>query len=218
MARPEKYTEDDYLSWIESQVASGRSVKDISASELQKALGGKYSRCQDVLTLAQDKFAELKSDSAPSMPVWFRDFASQFAEQAKQAAESQWLKIGNGINESIEDATAVFGDRKTEYESQLAEQLGHIRSLESTGDKQLAQIDEQQRQLSEAISELSELKSNNASLKSEVASWKHQKADLADQLSTVRGDYKSADSALVAARSERDILKGKVEAYESTKR
>jgi regulator of replication initiation timing len=218
MSRPEKYTEDDYFSWVKSQIASGRSIKDIKAAELQKALGGKYSRCQEVLTLAQDKFAEQKSESAPSMPVWFRDFASQLAEQAKQAAESQWLKVGNGINESIEDATAVFDDRQTEYESQLAEQLDQIRSLESSGDNQHAQIEELKRQLSEAISEVSEFKSDNASLKSEVASWKHQKADLADQLSTVRGDFKAAESALVAARSERDILKGKVEAYESIKR
>jgi len=53
-------------------------------------------------------------------------------------------------------------------------------------------------------------------LKAEVSAWKQQKADFTDQLSTVRGELKSVESALSAARSERDILKGKVQAYESS--
>jgi len=218
MARPEKYTEGDYLSWVESQVVSGRSVKDITASELQKAVGGKYSRCQEVLSQAQDRFVEQQSDSKSPMPVWFRDFVTLLSEQTREAAEGQWFKVGRGINESINDATVVFEDREADYESRLSEQLDQIRTLEASGDDQTVQIEELQAQLSKVLSEISDLKSHNSGLKSEVSGWKQQNADLADQLSTARGDLKAAERAVAEARSERDILKGKVQAYESSKK
>jgi len=218
MARPEKYTEDDYLSWLELQVESGRSVKRISVSELQKAVGGKYSRCQEVLTQAQNKFVEQQSDLTPPMPVWFRDFVTRLSEQTREAAESQWFKIGRGMNESIKDATVIFEDRQADYESRLSEQLDQIRTLEANCDDQAAQIEQLQTQLSKALDEVSDLKSGNAGLKSEVSGWKQQKADFADQLSATQGDLKAAEGALVDARSERDILKGKVQAYESSKK
>jgi uncharacterized coiled-coil protein SlyX len=216
MARPEKYTEDDYLSWVESQVASGRSVKDISASELQRAVGGKYSRCREVLTQSRDMFSEQPGYIAPVMPVWFRDFVARLLEQTREAAENQWPKVGKGINESINDATVIFEDRQAGYEFQLSEQLDQIRALEGSGDDQASQIEELQSQLSKFSNEISDLKSDNAGLKAEVSAWKQQKADFTDQLSTVRGELKSVESALSAARSERDILKGKVQAYESS--
>jgi regulator of replication initiation timing len=218
MARPEKYTESDYLAWVESQVINGRSVKDIKAAELQKAVGGKYSRCQEVLAQAQDRFIEQQSDSVPPMPVWFRDFVTRLSEQARAAAEGEWSKVGRGINESIKDATVIFEDRQADYESRLSEQLDQIRTLEANADDQAAQIEELKTQLSSALSEVSDLKSANAGLKSEVSSWKQQKADFDVQLSTARGDLKEAERALAEARSERDILKGKVQAYESPKK
>jgi len=217
MARPEKYTENDYFSWVESQVGSGRSVKDIKAAELQQAVGGKYSRCQEVLTQAQERFVGQQSDSVPAMPVWFRDFVTRLSEQTREAAESQWFKVGRGINESINDVTAIFEDREADYESRLLEQLDEIRALEASCDNQTTQIEELKSQLAKVLTDVSDLKSDNASLKSEVSGLKQQKADLVDQLSTARGDLKAAENGMAAARSERDILKGKVQAYESSK-
>lgn len=40
----------------------------------------------------------------------FREFAEKVQASAKQLAESQWMRVGNGINETIEDATAIFED------------------------------------------------------------------------------------------------------------
>jgi len=215
MARSEKYTDDDYLYWIELQVDSGRSIKDISASELQKAVGGRYSRCQDVLSQAKTKFVEEQSDSTSPMPGWFREFVTLLSEQTREVAERQWPKVGRGINESIKDATMVFETRQTDYECQLSEQLDQIRTLEESGDDQATQIEELQTELSTAREEVSDLKTDNAGLKSEVSSLKQQKADFDIQLSAARDDLKEAQRALAEARSERDVLKGKVQAYES---
>jgi chromosome segregation ATPase len=218
MPRPEKYTDDDYLSWIELQIDSGRSIKDISASELQKAVGGRYSRCQEVLTQAQNKFVEQQSESPLPMPAWFREFVTLLSEQTREVAERQWSKVGRGINESIKDATIIFENRQAEYESQLSEQLDQIRTLEVNSDDQAGQIEQLQTELSKALNEVSHLKSDNAGLKSEVSSLKQQKADFDIQFSAARDDLKEAQRALAEARSERDILIGKVQAYESQKK
>jgi chromosome segregation ATPase len=218
MPRPEKYTDDDYLSWIELQIDSGRSIKDISASELQKAVGGRYSRCQEVLTQAQNKFVEQQSESPLPMPAWFREFVTLLSEQTREVAERQWSKVGRGINESIKDATIIFENRQAEYESQLSEQLDQIRTLEVNSDDQAGQIEQLQTELSKALNEVSDLKSDNAGLKSEVSSLKQQKADFDIQFSAARDDLKEAQRALAEARSERDILIGKVQAYESQKK
>jgi chromosome segregation ATPase len=218
MPRPEKYTDDDYLSWIELQIDSGRSIKDISASELLKAVGGRYSRCQEVLTQAQNKFVEQQSESPLPMPAWFREFVTLLSEQTREVAERQWSKVGRGINESIKDATIIFENRQAEYESQLSEQLDQIRTLEVNSDDQAGQIEQLQTELSKALNEVSDLKSDNAGLKSEVSSLKQQKADFDIQFSAARDDLKEAQRALAEARSERDILIGKVQAYESQKK
>lgn len=218
MARSEKYADDDYLYWIELQVDSGRSIKDISASELQKAVGGRYSRCRDVLSQAKTKFVEEQSDSISPMPGWFREFVTLLSEQAREVAERQWPKVGRGINESIKDATMVFEARQTDYESQLSEQLDQIRALEGCSDDQAAKIEQLQKELSKALEEVSNLKADNAGLKSEVVSWKEQKADFSAQLSAARDDLKDVQQALLEVRSERDVLKGKIQAYESSKK
>lgn len=218
MARSEKYTDDDYLCWIELQVDSGRSIKDISASELQKAVGGRYSRCQEVLSQAKTKFVEEQSDSTSPMPGWFREFVTLLLEQTREVAERQWPRVGRGINESIKDATMVFETRQAGYESQLSEQLDQIRILEGGSDDQAVKIEQLQKELSKALEEVSNLKADKAGLKSEVVGWKEQKADFSAQLSAARADLKEVQQALLEVRSERDVLKGKIQAYESSKK
>ena len=129
MARTEKYSDADYHNWIDAQIASGRTLREISPVELQRGVGGVYSRCQAILAAVKEEQAG-KEEAAPSMPVWFREFVEQMQTSAKQLAESQWLRVGRGINETIEDATAVFEDRKTELEAAAAAHLSQVEHLE----------------------------------------------------------------------------------------
>lgn len=200
MARPEKYTDEDYLAWIESQVLSGRSVSDIKPTELQRSIGGKYSRCQEVLTLAQDRLSDQIDATIPSMPVWFRNFISQLVEQTQNIAENQWPPVGRGINEAIQDATTVFENQKAEIDSQLLEHLEQIRTLEAVDEDNVARIEDLQRQLTDAINELSTLRSKNAALEAELAAFKDQQANIAqlmsDQKSALKTDLDKLSASL----------------------
>ena len=139
MARTEKYSDANYRDWIDAQVASGRTLREISPVELQRGVGGVYSRCQAILASVKEEQAG-KEEAAPSMPVWFREFVEQMQASAKQLAESQWMRVGRGINETIEDATAVFEDRKRELEAAAAAHLSQVEHLEGENTQLIEQL------------------------------------------------------------------------------
>ena len=152
MARTEKYSDADYHNWIDAQIASGRTLREISPVELQRGVGGVYSRCQAILAAVKEEQAG-KEEAAPSMPVWFREFVEQMQASAKQLAESQWLRVGRGINETIEDATAVFEDRKKELEAAAAAHLSQVEHLEGENTQLTEQLKARDDQLNAAKQE-----------------------------------------------------------------
>jgi|26BtaG_2_1085354.scaffolds.fasta_scaffold00972_12 chromosome segregation ATPase len=206
MARPTKYKKEDFYAYIEQQIAAGRRFREISPGELRDNVGAAYGRCAEILEEAQEDFLEAEAESAPTMPVWFRDFVTQLTEQTQQIAESQWLKVGRGINQSVEDATAVFEDRRAQFEKTITEQLNEIRALEDKVET-----------LEEATAELDKHKAKIGELNNEVALLKERRAIIADQLSEEKSQRKLDQEELMKARQERDKLLGKLEALESKK-
>lgn len=217
MARPPEITDQDYFDWIESQISSGRSIKDITATQLQKQVGGAFPRCAAILAAAKERYASEQASEPASMPAWYRDFVQDTADQAKRSAESLWGRISNGITEQINDATVSFEDKKAEMQKDLDERLDVIQSLEAKVEGLENQAESLSSELGVANLSVSDKREEIASLKSEVASWKQQKADLAEQLSQEKSDRKSAEEELVKVRQERDKLLGKLEALEARK-
>lgn len=229
MARPQKHTDEDYKTWIDAQISAGRSIKEITANELQQAVGGKYSRCQSILTAVRDARIEEEADPAPAMPVWFRDFVEQVAEQARRSAESQWMKVGRGINETIEDATAAFEDKKAELEVTSAAHMQKIEQLESdneavndtlesvkaeliNSDKALAvaqsKVDSQALELETLAEQLSELETTS---EAEVARLNRKIAELETSLTSEKEARGTADKKASDATRRADQLESKLE-------
>lgn len=217
MARPEKYTKEDFYNYIEQQIASGRRFREISPGELRDNVGAAYGRCADILKEAQEDFLEAEAESAPTMPVWFRDFVTQLTEQTRQTAEAQWFKVGRGINQSVEDATAAFEDRRAQFEKTIDEQLAEIRALESKVETLEDESDALKRQVEAATSELSDSKDKIRDLNGELSVLKERRAMIADQLSDEKSERKLDQEELVKVRQERDKLLGKLEALEAKK-
>ncbi len=184
MARTEKYSDADYHNWIDAQVASGRTLREISPVELQRGVGGVYSRCQAILAAVKEEHAG-KEEAAPSMPVWFREFVEQMQASAKQLAESQWMRVGRGINETIEDATAVFEDRKMELEAAAAAHLSQVEHLEGEN----AQLSEQVKK-SDAL--LNDAKQENAKLHAQLEAAQQQIEKAEKEITVVREQLQQA--------------------------
>ena len=194
MARTEKYSDADYHNWIDAQVASGRTLREISPVELQRGVGGVYSRCQAILAAVKEEQAG-KEEAAPSMPVWFREFVEQMQASAKQLAESQWMRVGRGINETIEDATAVFEDRKRELEAAAAAHLSQVEHLEGEN----AQLTEQ---LKKSGGLLNDSKQNNARLHAqlEAAQQQIEKAEKETEIAREKIEQAATEKGRVEGR------------------
>ena len=199
MARTEKYSDADYHAWIDAQVASGRTLREISPVELQRGVGGVYSRCQAILAAVKEERAG-QEEAAPSMPVWFREFVEQMQASAKQLAESQWLRVGRGINETIEDATAVFEDRKQELEAAAAAHLSQVEHLEGEN----AQLIEQLKQ-SDVL--LNNSKQENARLFAQLEAAQQQ-------IKKIERETEAAREKLQLAATEQGRVEGKLSAAE----
>ena len=199
MARTEKYSDADYHNWIDAQVASGRTLREISPVELQRGVGGVYSRCQAILAAVKEEQAG-KEEAAPSMPVWFREFVEQMASSSKQLAESQWLRVGRGINETIEDATAVFEDRKRELEAAAAAHLSQVEHLEEEN----ARLTEQ---LKKSDGLLNDSKQENARLHAQLEAVQRQVEKAEKEIMVVR-------KQLQQAATEQGRVEGKLSATE----
>ena len=229
MARPQKHTDNDYKAWIDTQISAGRSIKEITANELQQAVGGKYSRCQSILTAVRDARIEEEAEPVPAMPAWFRDFVEQVAEQARRSAESQWMKVGRGINETIEDATAAFEDKKAELEATSAAHMQKIEQLESdnemanealesvkaeliSNDKALAvaqsKVESQALELEELAEQLSELETTS---EAETARLNRKIAELETNLASEKEARTMSDKKASDATRRADQLESKLE-------
>ena len=199
MARTEKYSDADYRNWIDAQIASGRTLREISPVELQRGVGGVYSRCQAILAAVKEEQAG-KEEAAPSMPVWFREFVEQMQASAKQLAESQWLRVGRGINETIEDATAVFEDRKKELEAAAAAHLSQVEHLEGENTQLTEQLKARDDQLNAA-------KQENARLFAQLEAAQQQ-------LEKAERETKAVREKLQQAATEQGRVEGKLIAAE----
>lgn len=199
MARTEKYSDADYHNWIDAQIASGRTLREISPVELQRGVGGVYSRCQAILAAVKEEQAG-KEEAAPSMPVWFREFIEQMQASAKQLAESQWMRVGRGINETIEDATAVFEDRKRELEAAAAAHLSQVEHLE----KENAQLTDRLKQNDDL---LNTAKQENARFHAQLESAQQQIEKAERETAVVR-------EKLQQAATEQGRVEGKLIASE----
>lgn len=149
MARPQKYSDDDYETYIGQQLAAGRRLAEITAGELQQAVGGQYSRCQQMLDAAREQ-ADQAGEPAQPAPAWFREFVEHIADQAHSTAEAQWARVGRGIRESIEEATTAFDQRRQELEAQTRSHLAQIERLETEAAHASEQLEALQQQLHEA--------------------------------------------------------------------
>lgn len=199
MPRPQKYTDDDYQQYIRQQLNSGRLLRELTAGELQQAVGGQYSRCQAMLDAAK-AHADEQEQTAQPMPGWFREFVEHVADQTRRTAEAQWLPVGRGIRESIDEATTNFDQRRQEMETQTRSHLAQIEQLE----KELEGFSER---LETLQAQLSETQRQNARLESDL---QHSQATIDSQ----RSEIEMLRQQLQAAIAEQGRLQGRVETLE----
>ncbi|MBA3016058.1 MAG: hypothetical protein KKD63_16405 [Proteobacteria bacterium] len=167
MARP-AIEKDKYLKAIEQLTENGARLEEITATKLQKIVGGQYSRCVSVIDeyMATIK-AQAKEEETAPMPIWFKDFVGGIT----QIAEGTWFKIASEMRKSVDELTTSFAEKRIVLESQRKEDLQQIADLE-------AMVEKQDEALTKRQDEIDQLGQAKAKVEGELGATKAELKEL----------------------------------------
>ncbi len=207
MARPSQFTEEDYTRYIEGQLTAGRSLSEITPNELQTKIGGKYSKCQEMLSLVASKFVQEQSEQRLEMPQWFKDFVSAQEKQAREAAQGQWLHIGREIKKTTDEATQAFETQLAKYRQDSESHLAAVNRLETEVDALNQQIEQRQEEVARLSAEAVRKDADIDRLTSGLNDLKAELADVELKLAAEREVRAKAEGEIIGYQREIESLK-----------
>jgi len=205
MARP-AIEKEKYVEAIEQMIQSGARLDEITATKLQKVVGGQYSRCVLIVDeyLASVKAQATEEETAP-MPAWFKDFVGAVT----QAAEGTWFKIASEMRKSVDELTTSFAEKRIVLEAQRKEDLQQIADLE-------AMVEKQDEALTKSQGEADQLGQARARVEGELAAARAEIKDLVARHTALEKEKSSLAADLKVARSKIEHLE-KVEHTQASK-
>lgn len=207
MARPSQFTEEDYTRYIEGQLTAGRSFSEITPNELQSKVGGKYGKCQEMLSLVTSKFVQEQGEQRLEMPQWFKDFVSAQEKQAREAAQGQWLHIGREIKKTTDEAAQAFETQLAKYRQDSESHLAAVNRLETEADALNQQIEQRQEEVARLSAEAVRKDADIERLTRDLASLKAELADVESRLSAEREARAKAEGEIIGYQREIESLK-----------
>ena len=207
MARPSQFTEEDYTRYIEGQLTAGRSLSEITPNELQTKIGGKYSKCQEMLSLVASKFVQEQGEQRLEMPQWFKDFVAAQEKQAREAAQGQWLHIGREIKKTTDEATQAFETQLAKYRQDSESHLAAVNRLETDVDALNQQIEQRQEEVARLSAEAVRKDADIERLTGDLASLKAELVDVESRLSAEREARAKAEGEIIGYQREIESLK-----------
>jgi len=205
MARP-AIEKERYVEAIEQMIQGGARLDEITATKLQKVVGGQYSRCVLIVEeyLASAKAQSTEEEAAP-MPAWFKDFVGAIT----QAAEGTWFKIASEMKKSVDELTASFAEKRIVLEAQRKEDLQQIADLE-------AMVEKQDDALIKSQGEAGKLGEAKARVEGELTAARAEIKELAARQTSLEKEKSTLAADLKVARARIEQLE-KVEHTQTSK-
>lgn len=210
MARPAQFTEEVYASYIEGQLTAGRSLSEITPNELQTQIGGKYSKCQEMLSLVASKLIQEQGEQPLEMPQWFKDFVAAHEKQAREAALGQWMQIGREIKKTTDEATQAFEAKLAKYRQDSESHLAAVNRLETEVDGLNQQIEQRQEDLSRLSAEAVRKDADIERLGRDLAGLKAELAEVETKLVAEREARAKAEGEIAGYQREIESLKAEL--------
>jgi chromosome segregation ATPase len=207
MARPSQFTEEDYSRYIEGQLTAGRSLSEITPNELQTKIGGKYSKCQEMLSLVASKLIQEQGEQPLEMPQWFKEFVAAHEKQAREAALGQWMQIGREIKKTTDEATQAFEAKLAKYRQDSESHLAAVNRLEAEVDGLNQQVEQRQEELVRLSGEAVRKDADIERMTSDLADIKAKLLDVETKLSAEREAKAKAEGEIIGYQREIESLK-----------
>lgn len=207
MGRPSQFQEEDYQRYIDGQLSSGRSLAEITPNELQTQIGGKYSKCQEMLSVVANKFVQEQGEQRLEMPAWFKEFVGAQEKQAREAAQGQWLHIGREIKKTTDESTTAFETQLAKYRQDTESHLAAVNRLETEADALNQQIEQRQEVLVRLTAEAVRKDADIERLTNDLLGIKAELLDVETRLSSEREARAKAEGEITGYQREIESLK-----------
>ncbi len=158
-----------YINQIEQWLGEGKRLDEITATALQKVVGGQYRKAAEILAEFAEGYEARELADLPPPP-------ERLVNLLNSAALDIWRLLCEESRQEVEQAQAEF-DRDREALQQLAtERLDRIDALED-------QAADQARQLQEGVEALAEQRGELARLREQLAEQAERNSQLTQRLS-----------------------------------
>lgn len=210
MARPSQFQEEDYQRYIDGQLTAGRALAEITPNELQTQIGGKYSKCQEMLSLVASKFVQEQGEQRLEMPVWFKDFVIAQEKQARESAQGQWLHIGREIKRTTDESTQAFETQLAKYRQDTESHLAAVTRLETEADALNQQIEQRLDEVARLSADAVRKDADIERLTIDLSGLKAELVEVESKLSAEREARAKAEGEIIGYQREIESLKAEL--------
>jgi len=186
IATPEK----KYIEAMQGMLADdGLRIEEITATKVQKAVGGTYSTITKIVDNFKNDYLENQEveKTAPQSP-WFKELTQNITHSVTNQLNESWFTVNTEISSSIAKASEVFEGQKAEYEAKSLEDLEQIRSLEDDNEKITSSFESAQEEVNAIRSKINLL---IAEKKNKNEQLQELKADHKEAIQELKGDLKA---------------------------
>ena len=165
---------EQILKWIDD----GLSLDDISATSLQKAVGGQYRKAVAALEKFKEGYEAKVMADLPAVPSSVTDELNQFTLKL-------WREINQATHEKIAEIEASARAEVEEVEARLAECLAMIENVEN-------QLEKAEDANTVLMAELKVTEKSRGELAEKVAALQSDKSHLGEQVALLQGERNTA--------------------------
>lgn len=203
-------SEEDYTKQITAWLDQGQRIEDITATKLQKAVGGQYRKVVDILSKFKGGYEARAVAALPDLP-------DAFMALLNDASIAMWRHLWERKEEEVATATAAFGVERADLQAISAEYLEVIERHEDRLADQEETIDRLREKVEGLENQLVEKSQQQADQKLQLVQVTERAEQLDQRLKdkTVEGsaltdDLSATRSALEKSHGVQTELSGQV--------
>lgn len=163
-------SEQQYVAQLQEWLDDGIRLQDMTATALQKAVGGQYKKAAEILERFKEGYETRELTELPPMPEKLQGLLNS-------AGLEMWRVVMDEKREQLAEATAVFEAEKSQLQAIAAERLEMIDQLENNETELRAQLADLQAKLDAKTDSWHQLKGANEGLTARNAELKERLQD-----------------------------------------
>lgn len=160
-------SEQQYIAQLQEWLDDGHRLVDITATTLQKAVGGQYRKAAEILERFKEGYETRELTELPPLPEKLQGLLNS-------AGLEMWRVVMDEKREQLAEASAAFDAEKLQLQALADERLALIDELEARETELRSALASAQAQLDERTSSWHQLKGANEGLTARNAELKER--------------------------------------------